>query len=88
MRAQTRLPLLCAGLVLLSGLAGCGGSQLPADTVRDAKCSGIRVMFERSQTEVIDAGLCDQHETVADCAPHVALREALVLALQENGCGS
>lgn len=65
-------------------LTGCFGE----DTKTAAKCAGARSMFSVSQDKVIDAGLCDAYDTVSDCPAHVALRESLILALSEAGCGS
>lgn len=69
-------------LALALTLTGCAGSQA------QAKCSGIRVLYDRGQSELIDRGLCDDHDSVSTCLPHVALREAFVASLKESGCGS
>lgn len=75
--------LLSVSLALV--LTSCIGGE---DAKTAAKCAGARSMFAVSQDKVIDAGLCDAYDTVSDCPAHVALRESLVLALSEAGCGS
>jgi hypothetical protein len=45
-------------------------------------------LYDRAQTELIDRGQCDGHESVSTCIPHVALREAFVASLAEAKCGT
>lgn len=78
------MPALWLCMLVLTSVTACGMQ----DTKTAAKCAGARSMFSVSQDKVINAGLCDAYDTVSDCPAHVALRESLVLALSEAGCGS
>jgi hypothetical protein len=76
------LKLSLASLFLLISCASTQNAQ------KSAECAAIRTFYDKAQTQLIDRGACDEAATVEECLPHIALREAFIVSLKENKCGS
>lgn len=66
-------------------LAACVPAKPAADA---AKCAATEAFYTQTAGQVIDAGLCDDHQHVEDCPPYRAIEEAYVTTMKELGCPS